>query len=376
MKRLLCDTKKGIAASLNTYEALYQLTLARQRHSRSDESDLTDTPCWHLHEFVVLGRFYLDAAGQCQKLSRSTFTDEDRKAMPPVMTREEFSAYLKATKASASIHVREGTGVDYGRRLRPPHVVCARCGQNWTLENCHDFDSTREFETLSLDRHAGKTFAAIQKELNRGTDAVRVFNRDVSGALVISQSGKRRSQFVSTTSAESGGRKGGQRAEKGMEASLTAFRFYHGACFKQKRAADEASRNLAEAARFELFLEDSGFTGVMVTPAEPPDNVFGIGAAKDAQEARAEGMPYWSVTTEQGSFGFCQIGHVLVLTLAGSGVTAKEIIARLPAEEFGGEQDQPDAEDPFEAEIIPLLGGEDDVARVLLELLLEKRIAS
>jgi hypothetical protein len=121
------DSKEGIEAHLTDLDGLHRLRQAR-REAGYDRNE-------HMHEWIVLGRFYLDT---CGNFMPTIFEHDDgecylkldwlAESLPRVISQKDLLAVL--TKLSMTSTMSSF----------PPetHHRCRECERGWTLATCHD----------------------------------------------------------------------------------------------------------------------------------------------------------------------------------------------------------------------------------------------
>ncbi|TSC62898.1 MAG: hypothetical protein G01um101448_561 [Parcubacteria group bacterium Gr01-1014_48] len=337
------NTKEGIAAELGSYASFYALMRSRDEHGRHDFEDIPEETTSDLTPFTILGRYYSDRRGQCVRLNRDLFTDADRNSMSAVMTVEEFQRFFekhiseRAGQKWFAIHEgSEGMGPSFS--LPAPHIVCARCGGTWSLDNCHDIDALGNFEEFDLTPFVGKTLREVQTELTKKTNKEHYF----SGSLPIYNE-----QWIldyiandvlvhECRSSETGWRDKYHETNpitweyvvgEGDHTSLTYYSFYHGPCFQEMKR-DEAEieeRENLEALR--QCFEEVGFRNVVLERVELPPHVLewaakDLGSGEDVEDITST-LTYYRVNTKQGSFGII-CAAFLILDLHGCGVSLED----------------------------------------------------
>lgn len=160
------DTKEGIAESLKSLEGLTRLI--GERHSAGYEREE------RLNEFHILGRYALDARGNCSKAGE-TIPKELLPDIPDVLTRDEFWAYI-----------REHTGKDLmlsfsmnGGDLPLPGLKCAHCGTPWEIQNCHDTVAWHTTEVFPLTEFVGKTLRDVKAAYGQRDNTIYGMQSDI-----------------------------------------------------------------------------------------------------------------------------------------------------------------------------------------------------
>jgi hypothetical protein len=153
------DTKKGIAKSLKSLEGL--IRLINERYSAGYErKELLD-------EFYILGRYALDAAGNCSKAS-GVIPKEIWPDIPDVLTKNEFWAYIRKNAGKDLMLSFSMNGGD----LPLPGLKCAHCGMHWEIQNCHDTVVWHATEVFPLTEFVGKTLRDVKVEYEQSDDAI------------------------------------------------------------------------------------------------------------------------------------------------------------------------------------------------------------
>lgn len=120
----LYDSVQGIETFLHDLNTFQKLRKLRVKAGYDDKQ--------RLHEFLVLGRYWLDSCGNCMLIDDLRWNYEHdvsfiRSDLPKVVERDKLMEILPKI-------VYRGTLV-----ALPTHEsVCDLCGEGWTLENAHD----------------------------------------------------------------------------------------------------------------------------------------------------------------------------------------------------------------------------------------------
>lgn len=332
------NTKEFIEAQLGSYQAFYALMCSRANlgYLRTDNKN------WQrLTPFVILGRYKSDEFGQCHRLNRALFTDEDRTAMPSVMSDEEFRSFFEEhirprIKESYWSSLEGTSGLAPGFPLPPPHIICAKCGGTWDLNTCHDIDAEGDLEEIDLSPFVGKTLFWAAAKLDNRTDAFRRFGHPIRVQNPQwADSSKANDEYDSPE--ECGWREVtlDHVIQLGDNTSMFRYRFYHGQCFRPLNT-DRSEKQATEYAEdFKQILEETGFDDVVITRTVLPDHLRKwIATDLDESESLdelAEAFMYYRVQTRQGSFGIACAAYPM-LDLDGSGVSLHELEPELAAE--------------------------------------------
>jgi len=269
-------TKEGIAAELSSYASFYECMRLRSEWGQHGFLDAHWEGNTCLTPFTVLGRYHSNGFGQCSRLNREMFTDEDRAAMPPVMTDEEFQTFLDQ-------HVRPRiTGPFYATHegvsgnapaflLPPPHLLCARCGGGWELDTCHDIDAEGSYDYV------------IQPE-----DSM----------------------------------------------SVSRYNFYHGACFREHKSERLVQEEADSIEGLTQMFEEAGFEDVRIARRPLPKRCLALFAG-DLKQSEVNQIvteiPYYRVNAKQGYFGLL-LAPFPLLDLAGTGISQRELEPELAKE--------------------------------------------
>ncbi len=332
------NTKDFIEAQLGSYRAFYVLM-----RSRANLGYLrTNNENWQrLTPFVILGRYKSNEFGQCSRLNRALFTDEDRTAMPSVMSDEEFRSFFKEhvrprIKESFWSECEGVSGLAPGFPLPEPHLVCAKCGGTWDLNTCHDIDAEGDFEEINLSSFTGRTLFWVQAKLEASTDALRRFGHPIT-VQNLQWSDPRAVDDEYADPKELGWREVtiDYIVQPGDKTSMFRYRFYHGPCFRQLNTDRSEEQATSYAEDFKQILGETGFEDVQITRTALPEHLRRW-IATDLDEGEsidelAEAFMYYRVQTRQGSFGIAYAAYPM-LDLEGSGVSLHELEPELAAE--------------------------------------------
>jgi hypothetical protein len=102
----------------------------------------------HLHDFLIMGKWYADSCGNMMRLKQPVSIGSAL-----VLAREEWSPDIEF---SASI----------GTALPPAEAVCALCKHGWTLDDCYDCYVIHKDGTRDLEPYVGKTIRKVKPLLN------------------------------------------------------------------------------------------------------------------------------------------------------------------------------------------------------------------
>lgn len=342
------NTKEGIGSQLGSYDALYAIMKLRNEQMPYKSDGSRNGQRTILEPFTVLGRYRSDQFGQCGRLNREIFTDDDRKAMPQVMTDNEFQVFfdehVKVRIKKPFYSMYEGvTGAASAFPLPSPHLVCAKCGETWQLETCHDIDSEGKFEGFDLALFVGKTLREVESELQKRTDGERSFGHPLAIHNPRWTTADPDDEFA--TSEERGWRRGERDTENlitsdyvvkpGDSTTIFCYHFYHGSCFRMMKQECAIREDIENINGMKKVFEEVGFEDVRITRMPFPDHLR-TWAAKDLNEGEsvdnaAEGSPYYAVQTQQGSFGIWNAAYP-VIDLHDSGVALHDFVPELATE--------------------------------------------
>lgn len=334
------NTKESIARQLDSYATFYAVMLLRNERGHYKTDGTQGEKYMRLTPFTILGRYRSDEFGQCWRLNRAMFTDQDRAAMPAVMTDGEFHTFFEKnvrpciTKSWYSIY--EGIeGMVPAFPLPSPHIVCARCGGTWMLDQCHDIDAEGNFEDLDLSRFVGKTLREVETELSTRADALRAFGHPLHVQNPQWVDSNVNEQWA--TPEERGWRDVAWDyiVQPADNTSVFCYHFYHGQCFRQlnsERVVEEETLNLEG---MKQMLEETGFDDVSITRVPLPEHLRRWVAAdldeSESVDEVAKAFKYYRVETQQGSFGIAVAAYPM-LDLEGSGVSLRDLEPQLASE--------------------------------------------
>lgn len=220
------DTKEGVARSLGSLGELNQMLAKRRAAVKIGAVDL--------NEFLILGRFYLDAQGNCGKAC-DFVPKEQMPEIPDVLYKDEFWDYVKENAPAG-----ENTWISFSLESGIPGkgILCPCCGQGWEVANCHDTVCYSELLALPLDEFVGKTFAQLKAAYLQRTDALYYLRPDC-----IIRGGKRldlglayanRGQML-----EDGAVAGAYAVQKGDRGLFEIWKYCHQSCDRLRLLAPE-----------------------------------------------------------------------------------------------------------------------------------------
>lgn len=321
-----CDTKEGIEAQLGSYESFYTvMNVRRSRH--------VNNPVKHLSSFAVMGRFYTDKSGNCYRLNREVFTDEDRSQMPVVMSKEEFWTFVTAVikpRMQEEIRVLEDVlGFKPSFPLAPPGQVCARCGGPFELDQCHQTEGDGGFETIDLSPFVGKTLRETQETLTSRTDGVWRFHR------VPSIQPNRHSAPLPSRPWLSSKQEGWRCVEDEYvilaedTAQVSVDRYYHASCYQQVLLDREAAEEQTFIDEFKEVLNHFNFQDMRMIRTSAPKHIRPLFLQIFGDDPRMDlvmqQIPYYRIGSAQGSFGLIKTEPPMI-DLEGTGIEIQDLI--------------------------------------------------
>lgn len=241
--------------------------------------------------FIVLGRYYLDSAGNCMK-AQGRVPKDLIPEMPDVMGYEEFCGCVKAKYGESN-----DTWITYSHNSDLPshELKCAECGNQWTIHNCHDTVVHHATEVYPLTEFVYKRLINVRVNFNDKNDANYLIQPDM---LI------RSDRFIDLSPKYPGDteewKKGIVKNERGWvsqrdgiyddyvihqgdETYLNIWRFYHGECNKKR-----LSRN--EEKYFKDIFEKAGFQTIQMS------------ALPNGYCPCEHCAPWFEVSTEVGTF--------------------------------------------------------------------------
>lgn len=138
MSRQAYDDPTAITATLGNMRAFDALVRARGEAGYQRQEPL--------HEYIVDGRWLLDASGNCLAMSGEDSESPLRLSRGAVLTRKEFWA-------------QQAEGVSLTTRAVTPYVppgsCCTCCGLSWTWDTVHDFEMEHTYRDVPATLFAG-----------------------------------------------------------------------------------------------------------------------------------------------------------------------------------------------------------------------------
>lgn len=145
------DNPNAIAATLGNLRAFDALIRARREAGYQRQESL--------HEYVVEGRWVLDACGNCLVIEGDA--EVPLKPVGAVLTRAEFWA-------------QQPEGASLSAVFRTPYVLpgatCACCGLAWSWPDVHDFEQEHASRDVPAARFAGWRTDAAFRTIEQRTD--------------------------------------------------------------------------------------------------------------------------------------------------------------------------------------------------------------
>jgi len=237
------DSVAGITTLVRSLE-LFERLLEARRESGYVRKE-------RLHEFVVLGRFYLDSCGNCMTwVTENNLAPKDRfPDIPDVLTTSAFWDFLK------------GQGLDEERlqctgtlaSIPPSFVRCHECRKFWTIGDCHDAVTIHREEILNLRAYVGRPLSRVKRDFRYDNEGLY---RMPDECLV------RNDQWIQA--GNKSGRRGKQDGigeeyviQKGDEGFFNVWRFYHAKCQRARLAREQEQR-------FRKIFEKAGYRIVSI----------------------------------------------------------------------------------------------------------------
>lgn len=147
--RPIYDTKEGIASYLTDLEGINRLSSDR-RTAGYDRGE-------RMQEWVVLGRWRLSTNGNFDPIVAryDGGIPAEMGKCPAVMSMDETYLFLRGGSLTSS-----------SSWPFPKHYcACKTCGKLWTLENCHDFQTSQDSDegAISLADFVGQPLSSVTK---------------------------------------------------------------------------------------------------------------------------------------------------------------------------------------------------------------------
>lgn len=235
------DTRAGIAGAIKTLEGFNRLIHARNAAGYDRDE--------RLNVFYVLGRYYLDACGNCGK-AQGSVPKVILPDIPDVLTQDEFREHLKG-QPSADLCISfsmDGCGVP------PVGLLCSHCNVAWGDDNFHDTVTYHATEVISLADFVGRTLGEVKSAYAEKRDAIYRTQSDiiVRNDKYIDHSPKypnpKEEWERSIEKNEHGwlsemdGITDSYIIQEGDELFINVWRFFHGECNRRYRHTREESR--------------------------------------------------------------------------------------------------------------------------------------
>lgn len=154
------DEKEGIENSIRTLAGLNKLEAERHAAGLYDRHE-------KLTEFVILGTYWLDSAGNCGRITDGKgepFSAEMKKKLPRVATHDEFLAMVKTLGHTGSVSTSFESGIP------TVDIVCPICGFGWSVNDCHDTVVSSRSEMLPMGVYVGMSLREVNEILGKAKD--------------------------------------------------------------------------------------------------------------------------------------------------------------------------------------------------------------
>ncbi len=321
MDRKMYDTVEGIASQLTTFEDFNALIIARRAagYERNER----------LGEFYIFGgRFSTDTFGNFSKAWPDIFPAELYPLIPPVLTKEEYQKWCVQHAKRESL-VINGTHI-LPETMPNSKIVDPITGVGWTIADCHEAIAEATHEEIDLTAFVGKTLREVKQALEERAD----------GLYTLRPNGVRNASCIDMTEEffEPVNLEGWRREEEitdnyiiqpGDRVEVDVVRFYHADSHKEYLAKQQLEETTETAFAFKEWLTETGFTGVSLAITKVPQGLIDQFPEEAEDEETKEifsQLPYYQVTTDQGTFGLLTGGEdVPWLYSADSGITTQEL---------------------------------------------------
>lgn len=153
------DTKEGIANSLKDLNGFHRLIDARRQAGYNHNEQL--------NKWFVLGRFHLDACGNCAKIT-SEFIPANKipHLIKPIMTSDELwdainqfdlvtkpNVITNAELEDVGFRFEENEGRPFSTSIgwsfescvAPADILCPICNKGWDIDNCYNLITNRDY---------------------------------------------------------------------------------------------------------------------------------------------------------------------------------------------------------------------------------------
>ena len=124
--RAAYNTKDGILRMLGSLESFNELIKMRTEAARTE----------YLDDFFILGRFFIHSSGSLIKCVPDFFPPEAYAMIPPVLTPNEFEAFVNQFGVHKDA-TRRGHEM-YLPAIPPARLIDPISKQGWTVQTCHD----------------------------------------------------------------------------------------------------------------------------------------------------------------------------------------------------------------------------------------------
>jgi len=297
------DTKEGIVEAVKSLPSFLRLVSARRKaHYVRDEK---------LNTFYVLGRYCLDACGNCCRAEGVTLKDKFPH-IKDVLTKDESDQFIDAQTNGKDLFITHS----YSDNLPDLRISCPVCGQKWSINNCHDTVVVRNTQNIPLDEFVGKTLAAVKKHYGQKTNAEYFMQDDIlirnDRFIDLSpkypkpeneyerKAVKNKSGWV----AKRDGITDKYVIQKGDVGYFNVWRYYHSKC--DDKAKDNEMRQ-----RFHRVFEKAGFGRIRMS------------STKNRYSSARVYAPWYYVNTEHGTFLIGWRKRVINIDWKGLGAVAE-----------------------------------------------------
>lgn len=215
-----------------------------------------------LHEWVILGRYYLDSCGNAMKYVGDNIPAVLYPEIPPVVDRDSFHAYVQML--SEDEDKIPSFSASMGDDIPPANLICPECGARWTVKDCHDTVVSHETRVVSLKDFVGRPLSVAKNLWAKSEHAIwrlqpeKSVRNDIyiDHTIVNSESGRKYKWEVN----ERGWIEAGDDyiVLPDDEALVNIWTYRHLVCHRKHQAE-------VEQAYFEKIFKDAGFTRVTLT---------------------------------------------------------------------------------------------------------------
>lgn len=161
------NSKRGIKGALTSLDDFIELVSERRNAGYRKKE--------RLNEFYVLGRYYMDACGNCHKIF-GWIPKEKFPGISNVITSDELWEHIKrCIENPDEISISSGANSD----LPIDKVTCPVCKKGWTIDNCHDTVVHGATVVFPLTEFVGKTLGDVKNHYKAKTDARYLMQDDI-----------------------------------------------------------------------------------------------------------------------------------------------------------------------------------------------------